>query len=142
MFVIEANRSNSKWISGVFLAEEDATAFFARFPDRHREYLRIYEIPFAAYPVFMIESDGFRFVSRDDAINAIRVERVPGEDVVYFNVYRFSSDYAPRKPGTDYMGAIPHHHIDNWALDNLQSPDQDHFQEVFPDETSGQTRTC
>jgi hypothetical protein len=38
----------------------------------------------------------------------------------YVTLYRLTEDYVPRRPGTDYMGMLPHWHIDTSLLDIIE----------------------
>ena len=73
-----------------------------------------------------MEKDGFQFVNRDEMIRALNCIKISqDEDEVYFNIYTIESDYKPEKPGTDYMGILPHDHITNDFIDWYKKEGED-----------------
>ena len=43
------------------------------------------------------------------------------DDWCYTNLYRVSDDFIPKNPGKDYMWLLPHHHIDNFVLEQVKA---------------------
>lgn len=117
MFIVAARQLNRRWIAGVFTRGDVARHYFASIPDELRQYQRLYEIPLRDYPVYLIEDDGFRFVSEAEALAELQaVQRVDDDEQVYFILYKIAADYRPDEPGTDHIGAFQHVHVDNLCL--------------------------
>lgn len=118
MFVVEADKQGRlRWISGVFRERADAEAYVARIPEGLRRWQRLVEIPFADYPVYMIEADGFRFVTFDELVDVLRALPEDGDAVdPYLNAYEIDRDFAPRRPGADVMDLLRHVHVDDRFL--------------------------
>ncbi|MGN7764872.1 hypothetical protein [Paenibacillus sp. 22594] len=47
------------------------------------------------------------------------------DDRVYFNLYYITQDFEPKIPGSDYMGANKHLHIDNSFLNSYATYGKD-----------------
>ncbi|NLL66204.1 MAG: hypothetical protein GX236_00695 [Clostridiaceae bacterium] len=114
MYIIEAVKGDWKWISGVFMEEQKSHEFFEMIPDDLKPYQRLYEIPHKEYPVYIVEKDGFSFVSKDELIRKLKLTEISDrEESVYFNYYYITEDYWPEKPGRDHMGSLYHEHVTN-----------------------------
>ncbi|MFL0372973.1 hypothetical protein ACH0BY_03575 [Paenibacillus amylolyticus] len=116
MFIIIATKGNWKWISGVFQAEEEARQYMDLIPDELKAYQEFIQIENITYPFYIIERQAspFRFLDKDEVISLFDHTDISGdEDEVHFNIYTVDSDYRPKKPGTDYMGALRHDHVTN-----------------------------
>ena len=118
MFIIEAtNAKNWRWISGIFQHHADAQAYFDTIPEPARSLQRIVEAPVSAYPFFIIEKSGFVYGDIGFVRARLR-ELVPKgeEEYSHFTLYVVREDFAPVKPGTDYMGILWHWHINDEHL--------------------------
>ncbi|MBT2284894.1 hypothetical protein J7E78_15230 [Paenibacillus polymyxa] len=116
MFIIVANKGKLKWISGVFQAEEVARQYMDLIPDELKVYHEFIQIENITYPFYIIERQAspFRFLDKDEVISLFdHTDISEDEDEVHFNIYTVDSDYRPKKPGTDYMGALRHDHVTN-----------------------------
>jgi len=113
MFVIEATNSrNWRWISGVFQHRANAQAYFDSIPESARPLQRIVEVRLAAYPLFIIEQQGFEYGDLHFVKDKLRALVPAGnDDHAHFNVYVIREDFVPAKPGTDIMGILMHWHI-------------------------------
>ncbi|MFX3647836.1 MAG: hypothetical protein ACE3K2_28520 [Paenibacillus sp.] len=116
MFIIVGTKGNLKWISGVFQAEDVAKQYMDLIPDELKVYQEFIQIENITYPFYIIERQEslFRFLGKDEVISLFdHTEVSEDEDEVHFNIYTVDSDYRPKKPGTDYMGALRHDHVTN-----------------------------
>ena len=76
------------------------------------------------YPLYVIESKAeFSFYSESE----IKVEltkllkcQQKDDEHIYDNIYLVKNDYQPKIPGKDYMGIIPHRHVDNDVLKEFE----------------------
>ncbi|KAA8746935.1 hypothetical protein [Paenibacillus sp. UASWS1643] len=120
MFIIVANKGKLKWISGVFQAEEVARQYMDLIPDELKVYHEFIQIENITYPFYIIErqESPFRFLDKDEVISLFdHTDISEDEDEVHFNIYTVDSDYRPKKPGTDYMGALRHDHVTNESIE-------------------------
>ncbi|MGN7411655.1 hypothetical protein [Paenibacillus sp. SAF-068] len=116
MFIIVATKGNLKWISGIFQAEQVAKQYMDLIPDELKEYQEFIQIGNITYPFYIIERQKFpfRFLGKDEVISLFdHTELLEDEDEVHFNIYTVDLDYRPKKPGTDYLGALRHDHVTN-----------------------------
>ncbi|MEO2260377.1 hypothetical protein ABGV43_26100 [Paenibacillus amylolyticus] len=116
MIIIVATKGNLKWISGVFQAEDVARQYMDLIPDELKAYQEFIQIENLTYPFYIIErqESPFRFLDKDEVISLFdHTDISEDEDEVHFNIYTVDSDYRPKKPGTDYMGALRHDHVTN-----------------------------
>lgn len=118
MFIITATRGERHWISGIFLSKQDAEAYMNLIPDELKQYQKIVELNGFEYPFYIFEEkDKFDYVNEEEMVNRLQnIEQNEDTKVVYFNIYTIRQDYQPQKPGTDYMGILPHDHINNSFL--------------------------
>ncbi len=126
MFVIEADQhGRRRWISGIFRTRADAEALLGRVPETLSRWQQIVEVPFDDYPVYVVEADGFRFLSLDGLKAVLEGTTTEGDDSVesHLTIYKIERDFAPRKPGEDSMGLLPHIHVDDRFLRRYQAED-------------------
>jgi hypothetical protein len=118
MFVIEANKQDlRRWISGIFRERADAEEYFARIPENLQCWQQLCEVPFADYPLYIIEAGGFRFVAFDELEATLRgIDKGDGSVEAYLIAYKIEEDFAPRRPGADVMGLLEHVHVDDRFL--------------------------
>ncbi|RPK29581.1 hypothetical protein [Paenibacillus xylanexedens] len=120
MIIIVATKGNLKWISGVFQAEDVARQYMDLIPDELKAYQEFIQIENLTYPFYIIErqESPFRFLDKDEVISLFdHTDISEDEDEVHFNIYSIDSDYRPKKPGTDYMGALRHDHVTNESIE-------------------------
>lgn len=118
MFLIEAHREGRTWVSGIFEHRETAKAYLQEIPSPLIERQSIREVGPGTFPVFVVEdSTGFTAMSANE-VQQLASQTSPADDgdATHFNLYLFSSDWHPPRPGTDYMGVIPHVHVANGDL--------------------------
>lgn len=123
MFVIQAGSGKYRWISGVFARCESVDEYLALVPNR--SICSVIDLGDLAYPLYICEDhEGFRFLSEAAAI--AELTRYAGErgkhddDWCYTNLYRIAGAWRPKSPGSDSMGALPHHHVTNSILDWIE----------------------
>ena len=122
MFLVTCERTNHRWVSGVFRERADATSYVDEVPDELRAIQSVVEAGPSAYPVYLVEDTNFVLHSSDSlAVFLAGLRRVDDDDWCYCNVYRLTEDWWPPRPGTDYMGAIRHVHIENHHLDRVSA---------------------
>jgi len=125
MFAVQAADGLRRWISGVFSSRAAADAYLTLIPDGDRSKHVVIDLGGMTYPLYVCEDDkGFRFLKEDEAIAELRRctgdARRDDEDWCYTNLYRIGGDWQPKRPGTDYMGALPHHHVTNFTLQYVE----------------------
>lgn len=121
MFVIEASKNNKRWISGIFSRLHDAEAYLKEIPENLIRYQKLYEIPQKEYPIYITETNGFTFLSRDELKQKLdSIVQSGDDDMVYLNFYIINEEYRPKKAGTDYMGILRHEHVDNFFLRTIK----------------------
>jgi hypothetical protein len=121
MFAIEAtNNRQWQWIAGIFLQRTEAEAFLQAASRVAGLELRMVDLPVDRYPFLIVEKRGFEY-GGIDLIRARLAELTPAgdEDHIHMNIYAVYEDFAPAKPGSDYMGALEHWHIGD---DQLKPP--------------------
>lgn len=121
MYLIAHKTAIKRWISGIFQCREEALAYLAIAPSENQPYL--IESKLQNYPVYLLESFGLEFSLLD--VSEIlqycsHLER-RGDDWCYGNLYLIRQDWQAPKVGADYMGLLPHLHLDNGYLERLQS---------------------
>lgn len=127
MFVIEAGKGRRSWISGIFEDEEQANEFIRKLPSEMKLIKRKVPLQGIQYPFYIIE-EGLEFIYLNHLqIGEILdgITKVEDDDRVYFNLYYITQDFEPKIPGSDYMGAIKHLHIDNSFLNSYATYGKD-----------------
>lgn len=121
MYLIVHNTSNNRrWISGIFQDRDNAIAYMESIPpDIKPPDLRAFRIE--SYPVFLLEAKGVEFTLYKEAdineyIKNIILEDDEDEDRLYANIYYLEEDWQSSRPGTDWMGAIRHTHLDDRGI--------------------------
>ncbi len=118
MNYIEAVNGDRKWISGIFLEKRDAQNYFQLIPEEIKDSQIIKSVNFEKYPVYLVEAEEFYFVDLKRVREAInKIEVIPDAEDTYINIYEITKDFAPAKPGKDYMGMLKHVHVDNEYLE-------------------------
>lgn len=121
MNYIEAVKDNRKWISGIFLKDVDAQNYFQLIPEDIRDNQLIKSVNLEKYPVYLVEAEEFYFVDLKGIREAIdKIKLIPDFEYAYINIYEITEDFAPEKPGKDYMGILKHVHVDNEYLARYQ----------------------
>lgn len=112
---------------GVFADRQAALACIARIPDNSPAQHELLHIGVESFPVFLFEdAEGFSFRAPADAnadverLAAITHADEADEDHVYANLYRFDAPWQPTLPGTDYMGGVPHVHVEKRHLKRIR----------------------
>ncbi len=114
MYYIEARNDSYKWISAIFMDREKVESYLQSIPERLKNIQTLHEVSLDAYPVYLVEGDEFFFRDLAGVHAALgEIEVKPDFEHVYLNLYKISEDFQSRKPGTDYMGALSHVHVDN-----------------------------
>ena len=118
MTAIEAtNEKGWRWISGIFYDAEAADKYFSQIPAELGSQQRKVQIPFQAYPFFIIEDRGFSYVdiagvtAKLDATSPAK-----DEDAIHFNIYVVKRDFFYLQYGGDHMGEIYHVHVTDSSL--------------------------
>jgi hypothetical protein len=125
MFAVQAVDGSRRWISGVFRSKPAIDAYLALIPDGARAKHTVIELPGLSYPLYICDDElGFRFLTEAEVAAELRrfagEQRRDDEDWCYTNLYRIADDWRPNRPGTDYMGALPHHHVTNSTLECVE----------------------
>lgn len=70
------------------------------------------------FPLFVVEdSTGFAAMSSTEVEQFATQTSPSGDsDAMHFNLYLFTSDWRPPRPGTDYMGVVRHVHVGDGDL--------------------------
>lgn len=132
MFAIESTNSKGwRWISGLVATRAEAELNVSAVPESERHFHKIVDVPIRAFPVFLIETNGFEFGGIEFVRQRLRqIEPSDDEDTVHFNVYAFTSRFLPKVPGRDEMGGVLHWHVTN---DTLTSPRAEVFESELAD---------
>ena len=121
MYYIEAKKGNKKWISGIFLKEQDAANYFQLIAEDIRNSQIVKSAFFEEYPVYLVEAEEFYFTDLQGVNEAIsQIEIVPDFKYIYINIYEIQADFTPKKAGQDCMGILKHLHIDNEYLERYK----------------------
>ncbi|MCJ8278604.1 MAG: hypothetical protein MJK14_01300 [Rivularia sp. ALOHA_DT_140] len=121
MNYIKAVKGNRKWISGIFLKQEDADNYFQLIPEEIKDGQIIKSVNFEDYPVYLVEAEDFYFVDLEGVREAIdKIEEVQDFKYIYINIYEIKNDFLPDKPGQDYMGCLKHIHVNNEYLERYK----------------------
>jgi hypothetical protein len=92
-------------------------------PDSLRRHCTIEACAERTFPCFAAkDQQGIRFLSEAEVMTELTQANSTRKDDewCYVNLYRLTAEYVPHKPGTDYMGILPHWHIDNSLLDIIE----------------------
>jgi hypothetical protein len=121
MFVVQVVDGSRRWISGVFTSKAATDAYLALIPGEARAKQSVIDLPELSYPLYICEDEkGFRFLTEAEVATELKKYagelRRDDEGWCYTNLYRVADDWQPKRPGTDYMGALPHHHVTNFTL--------------------------
>lgn len=118
MIAIEAtNEKGWRWISCIFNDAEAADKYFSQIPAELRSLQRKVQIPFPAYPFFIIEDRGFSYVDIAGVTAKIdATSPAEDEDAIHFNIYVVNRDFFCLQPGGDQMGEIYHVHVTDSSL--------------------------
>jgi len=126
MYVVQAVDGRRRWISGVFRSKVAADEYLCLIPDQARGKHFVLDLAGLSYPLYVCEDGvkGFRFLTEAEVVADLKQyateQRQKSEDWCYTNLYRIEDDWCPRLPGTDYMGVLPHYHVNNWTLDRVE----------------------
>jgi len=125
MFAVLAEDGLRRWISGVFGSRETAEAYLTLIHDGQRSKHSVTDLDGLNDPLYVCEDEkGFRFLTEAEAIAELKLYagnlREDDEDWCYTNLYRIAGDWRPKRPGTDEMGALPHHHVTNFTLECVE----------------------
>ncbi len=109
-----------EFIAGIFSEKDSALDFIQRIPDSDSTNVKQFEVD-CGYPFYISENhEGFSYLSLSEVTSLLNgfIEDMPNhdEDWCYTNLYRIAEDFQVKIPGKDYMGSLPHHHIDNDTL--------------------------
>jgi hypothetical protein len=113
MYAIVHEHSLTSWISGIFQDREQASAYLATIAVELQPQLL--EFPIDCYPVYLLEiGRKFTYNREADIITFVsELTLQDDEDWCYGNIYYVDRDWQSRHAGKDYMGIIPHIHLDN-----------------------------
>ncbi len=113
MYAIVHNNSVTSWISGIFQDRDRAIAYLATISVDLQP--KLLEFPINHYPVYLLEVDrNFTYNCETDIIAFVsKLTLQDNEDWCYGNIYYINQDWQSRRAGKDYMGMIPHLHLDN-----------------------------
>lgn len=119
---IVVSKDFREFIAGVFSEKENANELSSQISKL--EYMKILYVELE-YPFYITEDhSGFSFYSEREVNILIGgyIEDMGNHDEewCYTNLYRVESDLKPKIPGKDYMGLMPHHHIDNDTLSEIK----------------------
>ena len=130
MYYIESKKNNHLWISGIFISKQDAEFYFESIPKIEGIIHSLLYIEISNYPVYIVESEAFEITNIAGVRAAIeKVKIIEDSENIYLNLYRVNEDFQPKKPGSDYMGAIYHIHVMNGYLSRYhQYKDLDPFE--------------
>jgi hypothetical protein len=132
MFAVHATDGWRRWISGVFSSRAAADRSLTLIPDGERSKQVVIDLGGMTYPLYICENDMvFRFLTEEEAVAELKRyagdARRDDQDWCYTNLYRIVGDWQPQCPGTDYMGALPHHHVTNCTWSAWNGMDATHF---------------
>lgn len=102
-------------------------AYLAPIPAPSRAKHSVLDLADLSYPFYICDdgAEGFRFFLTEAQVVAelkqyAKERRREDEDWCYTNLYRITDDCCPNLPGTDYMGVLPHYHVDNRTLERVE----------------------
>ncbi len=118
VFMVEAYRGDRRWISGFFRTRLAAQQYLDKVPASPSTVQTIRDVGPLTYPFFVAELE-WKF----EALNGQGVQDLAREISVrrsefpgHFNLYRIVNDWSPARPGADYMGELPHVHVEEAEL--------------------------
>lgn len=113
MYAIVHDNSVTSWISGIFQDRDLAIAYLSTIPVDLQP--KLLEFPIDRYPVYLLEIDrNFTYNCEVDITAFIKSITLQDEDNwCYGNIYCINQDWQSPRVGKDYMGVIPHFHLDN-----------------------------
>jgi hypothetical protein len=126
MHVVQAVDGSRRWVCGVFRSQAATDAYLALIPAPSRAKHSVLDLADLSYPFYICDdgAQGFRFLTEAQVVAELKQyakeRRREDEDWCYTSLYRITDDCCPNLPGTDYMGALPHYHVDNRMLERVE----------------------
>lgn len=113
MYAIVHHNSVNSWISGIFQERELAIAYLGTIPVDLQP--KLLEFSIDRYPIYLLEVERDFTYYRDTDITAFvsNLTLLDDDDWCYGNVYYIDRDWQSQRAGKNYMGIIPHIHLDN-----------------------------
>lgn len=123
MVYIIFSKKRHQYISGIFSSLVQAEEYVSRYDEASKESSNIITVELV-YPFYLTEDEkGFRFHTADEAFELMKAYifqmEAKDEDWCYTNLYLIKGDFQPEKPGHDYMGMLPHRHVENFTLNDM-----------------------
>ncbi|MEM9861582.1 MAG: hypothetical protein AAF938_08210 [Myxococcota bacterium] len=113
----------SRFLAGVFDSKAALDKWFATVPEALSQQLTQHADIERTFPAFLIEAKGFTRATEDELRDLFATWRKTDgpRHGVYGNVYFFDGPWHPPRPGTDYMGVLPHIHIERSHVELVES---------------------
>ncbi|UPW17332.1 hypothetical protein M0C34_13905 [Agarivorans sp. TSD2052] len=123
MYII-ISKDFREFVAGIFAVESHANDFRQKISEGELSKLKFEDVPLS-YPLYISEDhEGFSYHSEESAKELMadftQEMHKRDEEWCYTNLYRVSEDFMPKMPGKNYMGLIPHHHVDNNTLKSIK----------------------
>jgi hypothetical protein len=118
------------FVAGVFASQARADAELAAIPANRHAHCEVGSRADLEFPCLILEAEGhFELVTETEALAVLVSKQTESrlaqsaerdEEPAFLNVYRLAEEFAPRRPGADYMGSIPHWHLSARDLDEVR----------------------
>lgn len=120
-------------LAGAFDSEDALDEWLESVPRELRQRLGKHADVRRSFPAFLVESNGFAWANESDlrVVLAVWSQQDRPIDWVYGNVFFLDGPWQPPRPGTDYMGVIPHIHVERRHLDLVQRSGLDALHESW-----------
>ncbi|MEY8199422.1 MAG: hypothetical protein RPS47_09295 [Colwellia sp.] len=117
---IVVSKAFQEFVAGIFSEKEYALDFIQRIPESDSGDIKHFEVD-CCYPFYISEDhEGFSYLTENEVASLVSGFIVDmnnrDEDWCYTNLYKITKNFQPKFAGKDYMGSLPHYHIDNFSL--------------------------
>jgi hypothetical protein len=116
-------RPRQPYLAAVLATPVACERHLSDIPDSLRRHCTIEVRAELSFPCFAAQDhEGIRLLSEAEVMMELAQANANRKDDewCYVNLYRLAEEYVPHRPGTDYMGILPHWHIDNSVLDIIE----------------------
>ncbi|MCB9611644.1 MAG: hypothetical protein H6722_04230 [Sandaracinus sp.] len=126
-----------RFLAAVFDTEAALDGWLASVPHERRASLRTGRDE-RDLPTFLVESNGFVWCDGSELGERLLAWSDPAkpDDWVLGNVFFLAEPWSPPRPGTDYMGVLPHVHVHQEDVERLRREGVDAFLESWLSPTS------
>ena len=109
---------STRFLAAAFDSEEALHEWFDAVPADRRDTL-VKRTDGHSFPCFLVETDDFRWIDEAELAELFATCATDGHapDRVYMNLYFLKGPWQPPRAGSDFMGSLPHLHVERRHLE-------------------------